>query len=37
MDGSGHALALLWVAVGIIAGFFVWAYVAPMLPAKTTA
>jgi hypothetical protein len=37
MDGSSHALALLWVAVGIIVGFFAWSYVQPMLPAKTTA
>lgn len=37
MDNTDHALALLWVGVGIIAGFFIWAYVQPMLPAKTTA
>jgi len=37
MDGSHHALALLWVAVGIIAGVFVWSYIQPMLPAKTSA
>lgn len=37
MDGSHHALALIWVAVGIIAGFFVFSYIAPMLPAKTAA
>lgn len=37
MDSSGHVLGLVWVAVGIIVGFFAWAYIAPMLPAKTTA
>jgi hypothetical protein len=37
MNGSHHALALVWTAVGIIAGFFVFAYIKPMLPAKTTA
>jgi len=31
------ALALVWVALGIIAGFFVWSYIQPMLPASTTA
>lgn len=37
MDGSQHALALIWVALGIVAGFFVWSYIQPMLPAKTSA
>jgi hypothetical protein len=37
MDGSNHVMALLWVGVGIILGFFVWSYIQPMLPATTTA
>lgn len=35
MSGTHTVIALLAVGVGIIAGFFAWAYVTPMLPAKT--
>jgi hypothetical protein len=31
MDGQETALAFVWVAVGIVAGFVVWSYVGPMI------
>ncbi len=37
MLGFGGAIVLVWVAIGIIVGFLAWAYIQPMLPAKTTA
>ena len=37
MSGGETALSLIWVALGIVAGFFIWSYVKPMLPASTTA
>jgi hypothetical protein len=35
MPMAEFALALVWVALGIVAGFFVWSYIQPMLPAST--
>lgn len=35
MSGQDTALAVIWVAVGIVAGFVVWTYVAPMITKAT--
>ncbi len=31
MPGHHHALSYLWIGVGIIAAFYVYSFIAPML------
>lgn len=31
MRGFEHALSFVWIAVGIIAAFYAWSYIAPAI------
>jgi hypothetical protein len=37
MPSTHHALSFVWVAVGIIAAFYAWSYISPMLGTQTAA